>query len=97
MCAIPMLPFISFVYKRQITEHTIFLVVENIFHCGLDGTMMLYTITPCFVIKTENGRAISAYCTFNTLCGNAVNELQRQRPTSPPDNLRNLTETIFLF
>jgi hypothetical protein len=79
MCAISMLPLsftsayftFSFVHQFQTAEYTIFLVMENIFHSGLDGTMILYTVLACFSHKLKsgelftflqpgNGRAISA-------------------------------------
>jgi hypothetical protein len=52
MCAISMHPifvFASFAYQVQIAENTIFLIIEKIFHSGLDGTMILYTILARFV------------------------------------------------
>jgi hypothetical protein len=33
----------GFVHQLQTAESTIFLVIENIFHPGFDGTMLLYT------------------------------------------------------
>jgi hypothetical protein len=38
-----------FVPQLQTAENTTFLVMENIFHRGLDGTMILYTVPACFV------------------------------------------------
>jgi hypothetical protein len=38
---------------HQTAENTIFLVMENIFHGVLDGTMIRYTILACFVTLTE--------------------------------------------
>jgi hypothetical protein len=44
----------SFVHQLQKAENTIFLVIENIFHSSLDGTMIFYTIHTLLVLsKTE--------------------------------------------
>ena len=42
----------GFVHQLQTAENTILLVMENIFHSVLDGTMILYTILSCFVTET---------------------------------------------
>jgi hypothetical protein len=39
----------GFVHQLQTAENTIFLVI---FHRGLDGTMIIYTILACFVTQT---------------------------------------------
>ena len=39
----------AFVHQLQKAENTVFLDVENIFHSGLDGTMILHTILSYFV------------------------------------------------
>ena len=45
---------LSVLYTQlQTAETTIFLVAENIFHSGLDGTIILYTILAYFVTQTE--------------------------------------------
>ena len=50
ICAYSMLPVMfcfacfGFVHQLQTAENTIFLVMENIFHSGLDGTMILYSM-----------------------------------------------------
>jgi hypothetical protein len=51
----PLLSFVfasftfSFVNQLQTAYNTVVLVMENIFHSGLDGTVILYTILACFV------------------------------------------------
>ena len=47
-----------FVHHLQTAETVIFLVKENIFHSGLDGTIILYTQLACLVTKTEIRQAI---------------------------------------
>ena len=58
MCSISMLPVFQFIFasftfgfvhELQTPENTIFLVIENVFNRGLDGTMIQQTILACFV------------------------------------------------
>lgn len=54
MCNISTLPLLNFVFASFTlfctpAESTIFLLMENIFHSVLDGTIVLYTILACFV------------------------------------------------
>jgi hypothetical protein len=45
MCTISMPPVLKcFVHQLQTAENTIFLVIENRFHSGLDCTMIIYTL-----------------------------------------------------
>jgi hypothetical protein len=39
----------GFVHQLQTAGNTIFLVMEKIFHSGLDSTLSLYTILACSV------------------------------------------------
>ena len=72
MCAISMLPtfkylFASFtfgfVHQLQTAGNTTFLVMENIFHSGLDDTMILYTTLACFATQTEIRQTITILAT----------------------------------
>jgi hypothetical protein len=56
MCTFSMLPVLklnfasftfSLLHQLQTAEYIIFLVMENIFHSDLDGSMILYTILAC--------------------------------------------------
>ena len=58
LCSISMLTLLKlvfasftfgFVHQLQAAENTRGLVMEHIFHSGLDGSMILYTILACFV------------------------------------------------
>ena len=48
-----MFPILRFSILRTPAENIIFFVIKRIFHSGLDGTMILYTILACFVSQTE--------------------------------------------
>ena len=43
----------GFVHQLQTAENTTLLVMGNIFHSGLDGRMILYTLPACFVTYIE--------------------------------------------
>jgi hypothetical protein len=66
MCSISMLPVLKFslsltsgfVHKLPTAENIIFLVMENVFHSSLDGTIILYTILACFVTNVKLGELL---------------------------------------
>jgi hypothetical protein len=53
----------GFAHQLQTAKNTMFVVIENIFHNGLDGTMILYTILPCSVIYIEIRQTIRILAT----------------------------------
>ena len=61
MGAMSMLPIL---FHFCISENTIFLVSENIFHSSLYGTMILYTILACFVTQTKIRQTIRKWDLF---------------------------------
>jgi hypothetical protein len=59
-----MLPVLNFIFCTTV-ENTIFWVIENIFHSGLDGTMILYAILLVLSHKLKIGELLEKHIFFN--------------------------------